>query len=149
MNKHCLRLFRPHYESRMASNGKANNPTSDLEANETTGLLVEEDASSTGTTRSQEDSLFDEMDRPWPATFERSISLLASPIIKEEEVSRYTKSPKPGNTPLALRRRLVSVMNRLLCLSVYSEEKQSQYFSILPTACTTNSTRDFTKTFSA
>ena len=50
----------------------------------------------------------DEMERPWPATFERSISLLASPMINAEEADHYTKSPKPGNTPLAERRRMVS-----------------------------------------
>ena len=75
----------------------------DVEANENTGLLE----ISPGTS-SQESSFFedDEMFRPWPATFERSISLLASPIINAEKVDHFTKSPKPGNTPLAERRRL-------------------------------------------
>ena len=75
----------------------------DVEANENTGLLeISPDTSS------QESSFFedDEMFRPWPATFERSISLLSSPIINAEKVDHFTKSPKPGNTPLAERRRL-------------------------------------------
>jgi solute carrier family 32 (vesicular inhibitory amino acid transporter) len=49
--------------------------------------------------------LWHELDEPWPATFERSISLLASPVIHAQEVVLYTKSPKPGSTPLALARR--------------------------------------------
>ncbi len=54
-----------------------------------------------------ESTLWEEMDLPWPATFERSISLLASPVIKAEKAKDFTKSPKPGNTPLALRRRML------------------------------------------
>jgi hypothetical protein len=90
----------------MASNGKGNHTgrTPDVEANEETPL-VESDASPG--VSSQESSLWDEMDRPWPATFDRSISLLSSPIIKAEEVTHFTKSPQPGNTPLAQRRRMV------------------------------------------
>ena len=86
----------------MASNGTVDT-TDDVEANENTGLLD----ISPGTS-SQESSFFDddEMFRPWPATFERSISLLASPMINAEKVDHFTKSPKPGNTPLAERRRL-------------------------------------------
>jgi hypothetical protein len=94
----------------MATNGKGKNQgdTPDIEANERTGLL--ESASSD--TRSQDtdeesDRLWNEMDRPWPATFERSISLLASPIINVMAVDAYTRSPKPGNTPLANRRRMM------------------------------------------
>lgn len=75
-----------------------------MEANEGTPL-VEPDASPG--VSSQDSSLWDEMDRPWPATFERSISILSSPLIKAEEVDHFTKSPKPGNTPLAERRRMV------------------------------------------
>lgn len=52
--------------------------------------------------------LWDEQGKPWPATFERSISLLASPIINKDQADLYTKSPKPGNTPLAQRRQNVS-----------------------------------------
>ena len=49
--------------------------------------------------------LWQELDQPWPSTFERSISLLSSPIINKNEVVLFTKSPKPGSTPLALARR--------------------------------------------
>lgn len=38
----------------------------------------------------------EEMEEPWPATFERSIMLLASPIITAKEVDFVTHSPKPG-----------------------------------------------------
>eukprot|EP00980_Cylindrotheca_fusiformis_P028342 scaffold22592_cov129-Cylindrotheca_fusiformis.AAC.28 len=84
-------------------NGKDAAKTTDVEANEGSPL-VEADVSPG--LSSQEADLWDEMDRPWPATFERSISLLSSPLMKAEEVTRYTKSPKPGNTPLAERRRM-------------------------------------------
>jgi solute carrier family 32 (vesicular inhibitory amino acid transporter) len=40
--------------------------------------------------------LIEEMTRPWPSTYERSISLLASPIVQVQDVALYTKSPKPG-----------------------------------------------------
>jgi hypothetical protein len=92
---------------KMAANG---NGSPDVEANEQTGLLdsggVSPDtrASETG---SESEPLWEELDRPWPATFERSISLLASPVIKVEDAALFTKSPKAGNTPLAARRRMV------------------------------------------
>lgn len=79
------------------------NNTADVEANEETPLVRStSDADST-----EESQILDEMDRPWPATFERSISLLSSPIIGAEEVKHFTKSPKPGNIPLVERRRMV------------------------------------------
>jgi vesicular inhibitory amino acid transporter len=49
--------------------------------------------------------LWEELDEPWPSTFERSISLLASPSIQYNDVAMFTKSPKPGSTPQALARR--------------------------------------------
>jgi len=55
--------------------------------------------------------LWDEMDAPWPATFDRSISLLASPVIKAEKAKDFTKSPKPGNTPVAIRKRMLKRSN--------------------------------------
>lgn len=56
-----------------------------------------------------EDSyLWEELDAPWPATFERTISLFAYPIIKADRADDLTKSPKPGNTPIAIKRRMVS-----------------------------------------
>jgi hypothetical protein len=44
--------------------------------------------------------LLEEMESPWPATFERSISLLSSPVMTPRQVDLVTKSPKPGNTPI-------------------------------------------------
>jgi hypothetical protein len=52
--------------------------------------------------------LTEEMDQPWPASYERSISLLASPIISVDRVNLATKSPKPGRTPQGAARRRVS-----------------------------------------
>lgn len=49
--------------------------------------------------------LWEEMEQPWPSTYERSITLLASPMFKPQQVEMFTKSPKPGSTPLALARR--------------------------------------------
>lgn len=49
--------------------------------------------------------LWEELNEPWPSTFERSISLLASPSIRASDVEMFTKSPKPGSTPQALARR--------------------------------------------
>jgi vesicular inhibitory amino acid transporter len=49
--------------------------------------------------------LWEELNEPWPSTFERSISLLASPSIRANDVAMFTKSPKPGSTPQALARR--------------------------------------------
>ena len=37
---------------------------------------------------------YDELDKPWPATFERSISLLAGPIMDATFIEQVTKSPK-------------------------------------------------------
>mmetsp|Transcript_26802 Transcript_26802/g.62983 ORF Transcript_26802/g.62983 Transcript_26802/m.62983 type:complete len:121 (-) Transcript_26802:1916-2278(-) len=51
--------------------------------------------------------LWREMEAPWPATFQRAISLLASPIIKADRVKDLTRSPKPGNTPDAIRNRML------------------------------------------
>ena len=44
--------------------------------------------------------LIEEMEQPWPSTYERSISLLASPIINADLANLATKSPKAGGTPL-------------------------------------------------
>ncbi len=53
--------------------------------------------SSEGTQR-----LWEEVTQPWPATYERSIALLASPIISPKQVELFTQSPKPGASPMAL-----------------------------------------------
>ena len=39
------------------------------------------------------DSIKDELEKPWPATFERGIQILASPMIDVKKVADYTKSP--------------------------------------------------------
>ncbi len=39
------------------------------------------------------DSIKDELEKPWPATFERGIQILASPVIDVKKVADYTKSP--------------------------------------------------------
>jgi solute carrier family 32 (vesicular inhibitory amino acid transporter) len=51
---------------------------------------------STSVTSSTQDVLWQEQQRPWPSTFERSIALLASPILHKDQVAHYTSSPKPG-----------------------------------------------------
>lgn len=77
--------------------------------NEETALLPLQSISpsnSVGTNGSEtQQRLWEELERPWPSTFERSIALLASPIIYSQDAAHYTKSPKPGSTPLALARR--------------------------------------------
>jgi len=80
----------------------------DLEVNETTKLISDDDLSGAlSSPISQDGEIWQEMNQPWPATFERSISLLSSPVIQPSEIDRLTKSPKPGNTPLAARMRMV------------------------------------------
>lgn len=39
------------------------------------------------------DDIKEELEKPWPATFERGIQILASPIIDVKKVADYTKSP--------------------------------------------------------
>jgi vesicular inhibitory amino acid transporter len=65
------------------------------------------DSDANTTPQDVDNRLWDEMEAPWPATYERAISLFASPIIKAEKAKDLTKSPKPGNTPLAIRNRLL------------------------------------------
>ena len=36
----------------------------------------------------------DELEKPWPATFERSISLLAGPTMDTDLIDKITKSPR-------------------------------------------------------
>jgi len=54
----------------------------------------------------------DELNRPWPATFDRSISLLAGPIRDVHYIEEITKSPKII-TPNIRDRRRVSLWNIL------------------------------------
>ena len=39
------------------------------------------------------DDIKDELEKPWPATFERGIQILASPMLDVKKVADYTKSP--------------------------------------------------------
>ena len=48
----------------------------------------------------------DELDKPWPATFERSISLLAGPIRDTHLIEEITKSPKIITPNIRDRRRV-------------------------------------------
>lgn len=77
------------------------------QANEESPLLEDNGKQSPSVSSGPDAEIWQEMDQPWPASFERSISLLASPVINPVEVERFTKSPKPGNTPIAARRRMV------------------------------------------
>jgi len=53
----------------------------------------------------QSTQLWEELEKPWPSTYERSIALLSSPVLQKTQIDLYTKSPKPGSTPAALSRR--------------------------------------------
>ena len=77
-------------------------------ASETSPLVpsnsdVESDVASEDTIQSQ--CLWEELEKPWPSTYERSIALLSSPVIQTAKVELFTRSPKPGSTPQALSRR--------------------------------------------
>lgn len=72
---------------------------------EKTGLLPESASPANSTGSETQQRLWEELDRPWPSTFERSIALLASPMIRAQDAALYTKSPKPGSTATALARR--------------------------------------------
>ena len=65
--------------------------------NESSGKGIDGGNSSTGDNTSTEHSWdfdFDELEKPWPATFERSISLLAGPQMDTDFVDKVTRSPK-------------------------------------------------------
>lgn len=86
------------------------NAVEDALSSETTSLLgtrndalnadVDESDNASDDTR-----LWEELEKPWPSTYERSIALLASPMIQKAQADLFTKSPKPGSTPAALARR--------------------------------------------
>lgn len=61
--------------------------------------------SEAGESVNSESQLWDELNKPWPSTFERSVSLLASPILPKRDVEIFTKSPKPGASPMAMARK--------------------------------------------
>lgn len=85
----------------------SDNNATDAEASEETPLVPYEESA-------EESEIWEEMDRPWPATFERSVSLLSSPMFAVEDVKHFTKSPKPGNMRLAERRLLVRIRSIVL-----------------------------------
>jgi len=108
-----------------SSNGTNNGGTAAAAVSETSPLMMTSTSNrevgdgvggDTGTPRSDVNSeasddtvqsmrLWDELNKPWPSTYERSIALLSSPNIRPEQANLFTKSPKPGSTPLALARR--------------------------------------------
>lgn len=70
-------------------------------ANESTPLIIGDspnngdvlNASISSGSVTSTDSIKDELEKPWPATFERGIQILASPVIDVKKVADYTKSP--------------------------------------------------------
>ena len=92
----------------------------DIEASEGTALLDASPAPSEEAVPSEQ-RLWEELAQPWPATFERSISLLASPVISAKAADHFTKSPKPGNTPIAARRLEVRISIHMLRRPLYSQ----------------------------
>jgi hypothetical protein len=68
-------------------------------ANETTPLVGNSPSNdplnssiSSGSVTSTDD-IKEELEKPWPATFERGIQILASPMLDVKKVADYTKSP--------------------------------------------------------
>ena len=45
------------------------------------------------TTESSIDGIKEELDQPWPATFDRGIQILAGPVFDEEKIDFVAKSP--------------------------------------------------------
>jgi len=75
------------------------NSTSDAISSEATSLLpcpnIESgEGYSDGLVESDVNDEVDELEKPWPATFERSISLLAGPTLNPTLIEQVTKSPK-------------------------------------------------------
>ena len=82
-----------------------------LDNSETNQTIQSNDGTTTSdgaNTSNATTSSVEEMDRPWPATFERSISLLASPNMDASFVEKVTKSPKV--TPYQVLRARVSLL---------------------------------------
>jgi hypothetical protein len=98
----CLKvLSKNHYFGQQ----QTSTMSSDIEAgaspaNETTPLVDDSPASidplnssvSSGSVTSTDD-IKEELEKPWPATFERGIQILASPMLDVKKVADYTKSP--------------------------------------------------------
>lgn len=69
----------------------------------------------TGSEASEDNQvLMAEMNAPWPATFERGISLLASPVVTPRQANLVTKSPKPGSSFLFGRNAVSSYISIVL-----------------------------------
>ena len=63
------------------------------DANSSTIGASPKDTFSTDIESTVDDITKDELDRPWPATFDRGIKILAGPIMDEKSIDNYTKSP--------------------------------------------------------
>ena len=93
---------------RKQASSSANSQTQvDTEPSEETPLTGQDDFQSSR--REEEEAigpssslLWNELEQPWPSTFERSIALLASPKLSKAEADLFTRSPHPGATPAAL-----------------------------------------------
>jgi hypothetical protein len=88
-------------------------------ANESTPLIIGDspnngdvlNASISSGSVTSTDSIKDELEKPWPATFERGIQILASPMIDVKKVADYTKSP-------SVRARYRKVCEKKLLISI-------------------------------
>uniref|UniRef100_A0A7S4AQA0 Amino acid transporter transmembrane domain-containing protein n=1 Tax=Pseudo-nitzschia australis TaxID=44445 RepID=A0A7S4AQA0_9STRA len=100
-------------ESDVGSNGSGAklSESTRLLQNDNESLQLSVGLGASATSPDEDSALWNEMDAPWPATFDRAISLLASPVIKADRAKDLTKSPKPGNTPIAIRRRMIKRSN--------------------------------------
>eukprot|EP00581_Thalassiosira_minuscula_P012237 CAMPEP_0183716206 /NCGR_PEP_ID=MMETSP0737-20130205/10193_1 /TAXON_ID=385413 /ORGANISM="Thalassiosira miniscula, Strain CCMP1093" /LENGTH=648 /DNA_ID=CAMNT_0025945439 /DNA_START=297 /DNA_END=2243 /DNA_ORIENTATION=+ len=72
----------------VASNADSNNGT----IPRTSPSISSTDSTSLATDSSIDD-LKEELERPWPATFDRGIQILAGPVLDEAKAASYTKSP--------------------------------------------------------
>ena len=66
---------------------------SDAEAASEFSPLVGSMSTESSESSTVDDITKDELDRPWPATFDRGIQILAGPIMDEKSIDNYTKSP--------------------------------------------------------
>ena len=74
-------------------------------ATEELPLVTVDNNAASNNTDNESTRLWEELDAPWPSTFERAVSVLASPVVSRDQVELCTTSPKPGSTPFALQRR--------------------------------------------
>ncbi len=83
-----------------------------LEEGRAVSNSTENTSNESGSTKSNWEFEFDEQDKPWPATFERSISLLAGPTMDTDFIDKVTRSPKV--TPNLSKRRVSLLINSLI-----------------------------------